>query len=158
MLHLVDVVPHAAVALVDDGDAVEADLGAAEVAVVGAGVFAVVELDVDHRGTVEADPGLDDAVLGGDLQAVHGGVGLDGSGLPLAAGMFLSRVCVPLSAPFSTAKVGTTLCQTLAGVGALEVVGEEELLLLGDWRRGDGREVGRESGSSEEDERGRERG
>src|SRR3954470_23909746 len=35
--------------------------------------------------------------------------------LPSAAGIFLSRVWVPLSVPFSTVKVGTTLCQTLAG-------------------------------------------
>src|ERR1051325_6453816 len=37
------------------------------------------------------------------------------AGFPSAAGMFLSRVCVPFSVPFSTANVGTTLCQTLAG-------------------------------------------
>src|SRR5437868_12599212 len=35
--------------------------------------------------------------------------------LPSAAGIFLSRVWVPLRVPFSTVKVGTTLCQTLAG-------------------------------------------
>ena len=75
-LHFIDIVAHAAVAFVDEGDAVEADLGAADVAVVGAGVLAVVELDVDHRGAFKADPDLDDAVLGGDFQAMHGGVGL----------------------------------------------------------------------------------
>ncbi len=35
--------------------------------------------------------------------------------LPSAVGMSLSRVWVPLSAPFSNAKVGTTLCHGLAG-------------------------------------------
>src|SRR5207253_3326953 len=64
--HFIDIVAHAAVAFVDEGDAVEAHLGAADVAVVRAGPLAVVELDVEHRGAFEAEADLDDAVAGGD--------------------------------------------------------------------------------------------
>ena len=73
--HFADVIAHVAVAFVDEGDAGETDLGAAEVAVVGAGEFAVIEFDIDHCGAVEADFAFDDAVFGGDFEAVHGGVG-----------------------------------------------------------------------------------
>src|SRR5258706_13031388 len=78
VFHLVDVVAHRAFFFVDDGYAIEADLGAAEVAVVRAGVLAVVKLNVDHRSAFEADLDLDDAVLGGDVKPMHGGVRRDG--------------------------------------------------------------------------------
>lgn len=83
--HFADVIAHVAVAFVDDGDAIETHLGAAEVAVVGAGVFAVIELDVDHGGAVEADFAFDDGVLGGDFEAVDGGVGF-GDGFAVGRG------------------------------------------------------------------------
>ena len=68
------------------------------------------------------------------------------AGLPSAAGTFLSRVCEPFSAPFSKTKVCTTLCQTLAGSALLKVVGEQQLLLLGDRVGRDGGQVGGEGG------------
>ncbi len=149
LLHLVDVVAHAAVALVDEGDAVEADLGAADVAVVGAGVLAVVELDVDHRGAFEADLDLDDAVLGGDLQAVHGGVGRDG-GLAVGGRDVLVAGLRALERALLDDEGRDDLVPDLGGLGALEVVGEEQFLLLGDRLGRDRRKVGREGGRSDE--------
>lgn len=129
--HFADLVLHAAVALVNDGDAVEADLGAAEVAVVGAFVFAVVELDVNHRGAVELDLALDDAVLGGDLQAVDGSVGLD-LGFAVGGGDGLVAGLGALEGAVLDGEGRDDLVPDLGRRGALEVVGEEEFLLHGD--------------------------
>jgi hypothetical protein len=69
---------------------------------------------LDHRRALEADLHLEDAVPGGDLQPVNAGVGRDrrlaiGGRDGLVAGLRA------LEGPASTAKVGTTLCQTSAG-------------------------------------------
>jgi hypothetical protein len=74
----INVIAHPAVTFIDDRDTVKANLGTTDVAVVGAGVFAVVEFNVDHRGALKADLGLNDAIGGGDFQAMHSGMGCDG--------------------------------------------------------------------------------
>ncbi len=83
--HFADIVSHGAVALVDEGDAVEADLSATDVAIVGAFVLAVVELDIEHSGAFEPDPDFDDAIFCWDFEAVHGGMRL-GGGLAVGGG------------------------------------------------------------------------
>ncbi len=156
-LHFIDVVAHAAVAFVDERDAVEADLGAAEVAIVGAGVFAVVELDVDHRGAFKADPDLDDAVLGGDLQAVHGRVRRDGGLAVGGRNVLVAGLRALEHAVFDDERRDDSV-PDLGGFGAFEVVGEQELLLLGDRLGRDGRQVGREGMSGEDEEGDQEEG
>src|SRR5262249_8721851 len=130
-LHFIDVVAHAAVAFVDEGDAGEADLRAADVPVVGAVVRAVVELDVDHRAAFEPDPGLAGAVLGGDLQAEHGRVSQDGT---LAAGrrnVLVAGLRALEHAAFHD-EGRDDVVPDLGESGTFKVVGEQEFLLLGD--------------------------
>ena len=135
----------AAVALVEHDDFVEADLGAAEMAVVGAFEFAVVELDVDHRGTLELDAHFDDAVLGRDFQAMHGGVGRDG-GLAVGGGdVLVASLCALQRAVFH-GKGRDDFVPDLGGFGALEVIGEKEFLFLGDGLGRDRRQIGGEGG------------
>jgi len=78
LAHFADLVFHAAIAFVDDGDAVESDLSAADVAVMATGVLAVVEFDVEHRGTLKAHLHFYDAVFGGNFQTVYRRVRLYG--------------------------------------------------------------------------------
>ena len=76
------------------------------------------------------------------------------AGLPSAAGTFLSRVCVPFSVPFSTTKVGTTLCQTLAGSAPSKSSENRSSFFsaIGFWRDGGG--IVRKGRGCEDDENG----
>ena len=158
VLHRVDVIAHAAVLFVDDlygallGLGVITDLGAADVAVVATGEVTVVEFDVDHRGAVELDAAFHDGVLVRDFEAVDGGVGGDDS---LA---ILGRLGLHAGLGAEEGAIGD-----LEGIdhadpalvrGAGEIIGEEQLALLGDGFGRDRRElrsVGRESGGEEEE-------
>src|SRR5207237_6923494 len=116
-----NVVAHIAIAFVHDSDAVEADLGAAEVAVVGAGVFAVVELDIDHGCAFKADPGLHDTVLGGDFKAVHRGVGGNGRLAVGGGSILVARLRALQRAPFDD-EGRDNLVPNLGGLCALKVI------------------------------------
>ena len=101
-----------------------------------AGVFAVVKFHIDHRGAFKTDPGLDDTVLRGDFESVHGGVSGD-------FGFAVSRrnILVASLGAFQCAvfdrKGGNDLVPHFGRFGALEVIREDEFLLFGNGLGGD---------------------
>lgn len=56
-----------AFALIQDSHAVELRLGSADVSVMGARVLTVIEFDIDHRGAIETNLGLYNAVFGWEV-------------------------------------------------------------------------------------------
>ena len=145
LAHLDEVVALGAIAFVHDVDLVEVHLGAAKVAVMGAFELPVVELDIHHGVAIKTDLGFHDGVLGWQLKAVHGGVGFD-----LWLAIFGWDVLVAgLGAFESTVFEGEGIdhAMPLGVVGAaFEVIGEKEVLLLGD---GIGRDLRRIGGDGE---------
>ena len=141
--HGADFVLHVTIAFVDDLDGtllrlgVITDLGATDVAVVGGGVFTVVEFDVHHRGAVELDADFDDGILGGELEAMDGGVALDDA-LAVLGGLVLQAGLHALEGAFSDGEGRDDLDPALVG-GAREIIGEEQFALLGDGFGRDGR-------------------
>src|SRR5438552_2802175 len=159
---LVDVFPQldqsvalAAVAFVKDGNLVEANLRAAEMAVVGAGEFAIIKLHVNHRGAFEADLAFDDTVLGGNFQAIDGGMGGDDRFPVLGRRVFLARLRA-LERPLLEGESIDDLMPWLRGRGTLEVIGEKKLLLMGDGFSRDGGQIGGESSRCDERKGGEE--
>ena len=99
-------------------------------AVVGALEFAIIELDIDRIRAFEADLALHDGVFGGEFQAVDGRMRCDGG---LAVGgrhVHLARLGASQCALLEGESV-YDLMPALVVLGALEVVGEEQLLLVG---------------------------
>ena len=131
LAHRVNVIAHVAVALVDDRHAVRPHLRAAKVSVMRAGVFAVVELHVHHRGAFQTNLHFDDAVPGGDLQAVDGGVGGDG-GFAIGGGDVLVAGLHTLQCALFEDEGVHDPVPGLRRRGALEVIGKKEFLLPGD--------------------------
>ena len=150
-LHFVDVVAHTAVAFVDKSDALEANLGAAEMAVMGAGILTVVELHVDHRGAFKANPDLDNAVLGGDFQPVYGGVRCDGRLAVGGGNILVAGLCALERAVFDD-EGRDDFVPDLCRFGAFKVIGEKKFLFLGDWLGGDGGQFSGNRGSAKEEE------
>lgn len=148
--HFSDVVFHAAIAFVDDGDTVESDLSAAEMTVVGSGVFAVIELYVDHRSPFETNLDLDDTVLGGNLQTMHRRMGGDG-GLAISS----RNLLVPGLGAFQRAvfdrEGGDHLVPDFGWLGSLKVIGEEDFFFPGDRLGWDGGHGGKDSSGDEEE-------
>jgi hypothetical protein len=153
IFHLIDVVAHVAVAFIDDGDAIEPHLRAAEMTVVGAGVSAVVKLDVDHRRAFKPNPDLDDAVLGGDFKAMHRSV-RDDRGFAVGRRDVLVAGLRAFQSPVFHRERGNDFVPNLRGLGALEVIGEKEILLFSNRLGGDSWEVrGGDAGGDEAGER-----
>ncbi len=148
-LQLDEGVALAAVAFVEHHHLVEPHLGAAEVAVVGALEFAVVKLDINHRGTLELDADLDDAVLRGEVEAKDRGVGGDGGFAVGGGDVLVARLRAFERAVFD-GKGRDDFVPDLGGLGALEVIGEKEFLLFGDGLGRDGGRVRGKGGGGDE--------
>jgi hypothetical protein len=109
-------------------------------AVVSAFVFAVVELHVHHRGAFKANLDFDHTVRGGDFQTVDGGVGRNGR-LAIGCRNVLVPGLRPLERPAFDDEGIHDFVPDFVALRAVEVVGEQELLLLGNRLFGDGRPI-----------------
>src|SRR6476659_1604097 len=105
-------------------------------AIVSAGVLAVVKLHIDHRSASEENATLDDAVFGGQFQAVNSGMRFYRRLTILGRNILVTRLCPLQNTVFKSEGRNDSMPERRA-VRAFEVVGEEQLFFDRDGPIGD---------------------
>ena len=152
--HRLELVIRAAIALIGEDHALRRDAHHADVAVVRAGEIPVVKLRRHRRCTGKAELHFDHAVLRRHVRTDHRLMSLHRR-LAIRRRRIKAHLRA-LQRPFLQRENGHDLSPSLAQLGALEVIGKKQLLLLRDRRRRDRGKVRGKSGHGEEEERGEE--